>query len=96
MALYRVAKFWFEVEASSSDEAATVAEGLVPSAEWVAPDPSKRYAASVDPLLEEARWLLSEWAIIGSDPGHLTEASQAISTALGQRLMEASAAEETR
>ena len=87
MAKYRVARFWFDVDADSPDEAAQIANELPPSTGWIAPDPSTKYEPASDPLLEEARWLLEEWATSGNDPvGGLAQRSRETAIRLRDRL----------
>ena len=87
MEKYRVACFWFEVEASSADDAAERVRDLPPTASWIRPDPSERYDRESDPVLAEAVWLLDEWATVATDPtGDLVDNSRAVAAQLRDRL----------
>lgn len=87
MVKYRVAQFWFGVEASSPEEATERARDLAPTAGWVRPDPAEHYDRAADPVLAEAAFLLDEWATVANDPvGNLADDSRAVAVRLRERL----------
>jgi hypothetical protein len=90
MAKFRVARFWFDVEAASPEDAAERVRELPHTAGWVAPDPSDRYRDHSDRVLAEAVWLLDEWSLVGCDPtgDHLADRSREIGALLRKRMVD--------
>lgn len=86
MTKYRVALYYLAVEGASPADALVEARKTQPDSWWTSPQPTNRPRMVDDPLIDQARWLLQEWATRAAGyESRLADESRLVATQLQQR-----------